>query len=542
MEIRGKRVKPNSIVDRKYDLTHSKNSCTFIPLLLTIRLPDMNLSTRVNRFSYFLAGFVFAILYLSNSVSAQIVVSAGTKMIVKDDTFIVANNDFIIEDGAEIQLSGTLKSTADIECQGTGGGVIGQSGEGIVMLNGPFQQTLTGGIVFSSLFIDKTNNVLVSSGDIAIDDTLKLTDGYVVIGDNNINIDYDAIINGSGIGNQSYIITDGSGECRKTFTDSSPQSFTFPIGRFYGPSVIYSPAEVSITNASSFGRDNYIGARVTDEKYPDANIVDNYLNRYWDLSVSDITGIAYDATFDYAAADVSTAGAGTEADIVCADVSGSPWAIYNSTDATLHRLSASGLSSGGSFTGVDGKVNPPLNRTLTGTNTIPNTTTTCFSAEENLTVGGPGNTFLVEDGGSVELIAGQSITLLPGTHIVAGAFMHAYISTSYCSPLAPPPAPDGGNNSISEPASIILADVNEEQIVKLYPNPTTNNITMEVINPETDGLLHLELFNMNGNRLRKWESNNRREIINLNTYPVGIYLLHVYCGNKSEVARIIKTN
>ena len=501
----------------------------------------MKPSTRVNRFSYFLAGFVIAFLYLSNSVSAQMIVSAGTKMIVKDDTFIVANNDLIIEDGAEIQLSGTLKAKGNIECQETGGGTLGEAGEGVVLLNGTSPQTLSGGIILATLSVDKNYNVAVSSGDLFVIDTINLIDGYITLGENNFWLGSHGVAQGAGLGNASYIITDGTGEFRKTFVGSSVKTFTYPIGEFYGPSVIYSPVSIDISSGD-YLRDNYLGARVTDQKYADPNIVDNFLNRYWDLSVNNITGIAYSATFDYAAADVSTAGAGTEADIVCADVSVSPWTIYNSTDATLHRLSASGLNSGGSFTGVDGKVNPPLNRTLTGTNTIPNTTTTCFSAEENLTVGGPGNTFLVEDGGSVELIAGQSITLLPGTHIVAGAFMHAYISTSYCSPLAPPPAPDGGNNSISEPASIILADVNEEQIVKLYPNPTTNNITMEVINPEIDGLLHFELLNMNGNRLRKWESNNRSEIINLNTYPVGIYLLHVYCGNKSEIARIIKTN
>lgn len=489
-------------------------------------------------------GLLFSLLIISMSSGfAQTTVKSGTTMTVNSGTYFVTNNDLTIEDGGEVDLHGTLKTAANIECEESGGGIIGVSGEGVVLLHGANQQTLTGGMVLATLVVDKNENVTISGGNISVDDALTLNDGYIVLGSDNLYVDYDAIVNGTGIGNQSYIITDGIGECRKTFTSSSPQSFTFPIGEFYGPSVIYTPATVTITNASSYGRDNFIGARVTDEKYPDPNIVDNYLNRYWTVSTSGISTLNYDATFDYAAADVNTAGAGTEADIVSAEVSGSPWVIYNSTDATLHRLSATGLAMGGSFTGVDGKVNPPINRTLSGSTTIPNSTTTCFSAEENLTVGGTGNPFLVEDGGSVELIAGNSITLLPGTHVVAGGFMHAYISTSFCTPLAPPAAPgDNGNEIITDETTLFLSEVNEEHIVKLYPNPTTNNITMEVINPDINGRLHFELYNMSGNRLRSWESNNRSELIDLNTYPMGIYLLHVYCGEKSEVARIIKTN
>ena len=473
---------------------------------------------------------------------AQTVVKTGTRMRVANGTFLVSTNDITIEDGGDIDLYGTLKTTGDIVSEEVGGTTLGETDAGVVILNGSSPQTLEGGMGLASLVVNNSSDVIFINGGVSILDTLTLIDGYVMLGDNHLYLDSNGLVQGSGLGSQSFVVTNGTGEFRKNFYSGAAQDFAFPIGSIFGSSIIYSPANVSITNATSYGDNNFIGARVTDAVYPDPNILDNYLTRYWTLSAQNLTGLTFNASFQYIEGDVVTAGAGVEADIVTADVSDLPWVIYNSTDATLHRLSASGLTTGGSFTGVDAKVYPPMDRIVSGSNTISNSTTTCFSAEENLTVGGTGNAFLVENGGAVDLIAGTSITLLPGTHVVAGGFMHAYISTSFCAPLAPPPAPDGGNQELTSTPSLFLSDVNKQHIVKLFPNPTKGNITMEVINPEIDGTLHFELYNMSGNRIRAWDSDNRSEVITLCNYPMGIYLLHVFCGEKTEVARIIKTN
>ncbi|MGB4204530.1 MAG: C39 family peptidase, partial [Bacteroidales bacterium] len=56
----------------------------------------------------------------------------------------------------------------------------------------------------------------------------------------------------------------------------------------------------------------------------------------------------------------------------------------------------------------------------------------CFDATNTLTIAGGGNTFVVQDGGNVNLIAGHNIRMLEGTSVHSGAYLHAYISNVYC--------------------------------------------------------------------------------------------------------------
>ncbi|MEI6435259.1 MAG: right-handed parallel beta-helix repeat-containing protein, partial [Bacteroidota bacterium] len=54
----------------------------------------------------------------------------------------------------------------------------------------------------------------------------------------------------------------------------------------------------------------------------------------------------------------------------------------------------------------------------------------CYNALQTITVAGGGNTFTVANGGSITMIAGHSIIILPTTTVHSGGFMHAYITTT----------------------------------------------------------------------------------------------------------------
>ena len=70
--------------------------------------------------------------------------------------------------------------------------------------------------------------------------------------------------------------------------------------------------------------------------------------------------------------------------------------------------------------------------------------------------------------------------------------------------------------------------------VKVYPNPTNKNITIDVEN--FNGNIQTEVYDLIGNRL---ESTNETTI-SLEEYAKGIYLLKVAYGDRVEEVKVIK--
>ena len=160
----------------------------------------------------------------------------------------------------------------------------------------------------------------------------------------------------------------------------------------------------------------------------------NYLNRYWNLSQSGITDFNCNPTFQYTVNDVT----GTEGSLSCTKVSPLPWITYGLANTTTHVLSATGVTSFSSFTGI--KSSTPTTINELENITIGNGVTNCYDATEVLRVADNGTTFEVEAGGNVTLIAGMQISLLPGTHVFEGGYLHGYITTTseYCGQMAAP--------------------------------------------------------------------------------------------------------
>ncbi|HNY03718.1 MAG TPA: GEVED domain-containing protein, partial [Bacteroidales bacterium] len=164
----------------------------------------------------------------------------------------------------------------------------------------------------------------------------------------------------------------------------------------------------------------------------------------------------------------------------------------------------------------------------------------CYDATGVITVAGGGTSFIVHPGGSATLIAGHKIRFLPGTHALAGSFLHGYITTTgnYCSsfeaPLVAETITASGSDGIShfkESGSGFIA----------YPNPTTGDLTL--INTGQPPLFSVlvEVYNMTGNRLQyqRFEPANRFALT-LEPYPAGIYLLRITSGSKTSTLRIVR--
>lgn len=107
---------------------------------------------------------------------------------------------------------------------------------------------------------------------------------------------------------------------------------------------------------------------------------------------------------------------------------------YETYYLSLRAFDISGNISGYA-TPVAVALNPPITVLTVSGDTIFATQTECFNATDTLRTGGSGGNFLVKPGGEARLIAGKRITMLSGTRVQPGGYLHAFITTDeqFCS-------------------------------------------------------------------------------------------------------------
>lgn len=176
----------------------------------------------------------------------------------------------------------------------------------------------------------------------------------------------------------------------------------------------------------------------------------------------------------------------------------------------------------------------PLNQTLQNVTVYNGQTNYCYNALQIISVAGSGTTFAIENGGSATMIAGQKISYLPGTTVQAGGYLHGYIAPSgpWCTTLAIP--------------SVIVAEYEVQGSIiqssfKIYPNPTSENFTLEFKEACQPGMVVVNIYGMCGEKiLSETTTGAQKHEFSLANRPPGIYLIHVISGNKSETGKIIK--
>jgi len=177
---------------------------------------------------------------------------------------------------------------------------------------------------------------------------------------------------------------------------------------------------------------------------------------------------------------------------------------------------------------------PVENITVTGN--VSGVQTKCYNSLGTITVAGAGTTFIVNNGGSATMIAGQNIFYLPGTTVQPGGYMHGFISTTE-------------NCGVKSPAIVNTVTSTEEQqyisqksSFKLYPNPATGKFTLELIGKTTFDNVKVELFGMTGEKLMTGEMNGeKKHEFRLSELPYGIYVVKVLAGDKVETFKLVIT-
>jgi hypothetical protein len=462
-----------------------------------------------------------------NVAEAGNVIYGGTIMKVLPGTKLISVENFVIKNSASLDNSGLVILKKSLINENT---VPNSLGNGTVECSGALTQSVDGLNVFQNLVVNNTAGV-TAGGSTRVNGTLNMTTGMITLGANNLLLGPSAMIAGTP-SVAVMIVASGAGELRKEFPSGFTGSFTFPVGdNTNAPE--YSPVTLTFTSGT-FGVDNYTGVSLVNDKYPDPNITGNYLNRYWTISQSGITSFICNATFQYVPADVT----GTEGQLSCSKVNPLPWITFSLTNTVSHLLSATGIVAFSSFTGVKSDI-PPVNQELQNI-TLASGVTNCYDAEQHLTVAGNGTSFIVENGGFVTLIAGNMISMLPGTMVSAGGYLHGYITESgnFCStPVLPIAAnhPDGAGESLD------VAHPVQNQWIKIYPNPTADFVILEISQNENTDNIKVTMYNMLGKIiLQQVLSGEVKHQLSLSGQPTGIYMLQVKADGRSEIAKIVK--
>ncbi|MFH1159929.1 MAG: T9SS type A sorting domain-containing protein [bacterium] len=457
--------------------------------------------------------------------TADNVITSGTTFKVSSGTTVVSSENLVVKSGATLDNAGTLILKKSLTNENTSPNSLGS---GTAEFSGTSNQTLSGQNIIQNLTVNNATGVTIG-GNTTVNGTLSLTSGRVTLGTNNLLLGASASISGTPSASVMIIVT-GTGELRKEFTTGFTGIFTYPVGDDTGTPE-YSPVTLNFTGGT-FATGNYVGVNLVNDKYPDPNITGNYLNRYWNITQSGITGFNCNASFQYLLSDVT----GTENLISCTKVNPLPWVTYALTNAVTHMLSASGIVSFSSFTGVKSST-PPANQQLANI-TIPNGVTNCYDATQVLTVAGNGTTFLVENGGNVTLVAGSKILLLAGAKVNSGGYLHAYITTNntYCGSV-----PNNLVANLENEETLGVETVVKNHFIKIYPNPTTDIVIVELMEAGATTTANITVYSMHGGKLLQRTINGESKFqFSLSGKPVGIYMVHVQSGDRSEIAKVVK--
>ena len=176
------------------------------------------------------------------------------------------------------------------------------------------------------------------------------------------------------------------------------------------------------------------------------------------------------------------------------------------------------------------------NKAITNITIAPGTTS-CYNAQQTITVAGSGTTFTVQNGGDVTLVAGQNIRFLPGAKVDNGGHLWGYITTngSYC---VTPSAPFHTTLNTEEPPAYAETSTS---LFSVYPNPTTGKFTLELNTELNDVEATVRIYGLLGDEvLQENLAGSRKTEFSLSERPNGVFIIRVMMGGKMGTAKIIK--
>jgi hypothetical protein len=160
----------------------------------------------------------------------------------------------------------------------------------------------------------------------------------------------------------------------------------------------------------------------------------------------------------------------------------------------------------------------------------------CYNALYIIYVAGEGFNVNVFSGASLNLISGGRIFIRPGTRAYPGSYLHAWITTTqqYCASL--PPA----MMAVATGEEEIPMILDEQHMLRVYPNPTRGEITLDIQGLPSGEQGMIEIYNLLGERIlpSRWVGDGTYQL-SLAGQPTGVYMLRLLTSRGSEVFRIV---
>jgi hypothetical protein len=287
-------------------------------------------------------------LLLSTSLIADNIITSGTTLRVTNGTTLVSTSAITIQNGGTLNNLGTVLLSGNLTNQNVAANNLGA---GTISMSGAALQIVTGQNVFGNLTLNNAAGVNLN-GNTTVNGVFTFTNGRLNLLAYNLTMGTAATVAGAPSATAMVAAT-GSGQLRKSF--SAAGSFTFPVGDNIGTAE-YSPVALTFTGGT-FGSGNYVGVNLANLAYPGAS--GSYINRYWNVTQSGITGFTCNATYKYMPADVI----GTENLIYSLRVTPTSVVYFTATNTATDILTTNGLNEFGTFTGVQQLANKTLNLT-----------------------------------------------------------------------------------------------------------------------------------------------------------------------------------
>lgn len=238
------------------------------------------------------------------------------------------SNNVTLSSVGTIEIAGTVSLTATFS---SGGYIVAGS---TVNYTGSAQSVVAIPVVgYNNLSINQSSGNATASGNIAVAGSFTLGSGKLILNGTTMTIGSSGSISVTSPSGSKMIDFATGGQLVKQFSSPSSVSFTWPIGT--GSS--YTPASVANFSATGTGS---VTIEVYNNNSPSVADALVAMDRYWNVSVSGLTGITTDVSFAYVAGDV----VGNEAAYVARRFSGGSW---NNDGAiiTSRVITATGLSS-----------------------------------------------------------------------------------------------------------------------------------------------------------------------------------------------------
>ena len=100
--------------------------------------------------------------------------------------------------------------------------------------------------------------------------------------------------------------------------------------------------------------------------------------------------------------------------------------------------------------------------------------------------------------------------------------------------LAPRSAP------IEEEQPVVHTEVFSDILLKIYPNPTTGLLKVEISNLPEGQTAEIFLYSMSGKLISSFKNISNTVSINISNQPAGIYVMNIIAGNYRTEWKIIK--